>query len=97
MMSYTSRVLSIAAAFAVAGALAQLPGCNSGRTQSSGSSDKDDTPSAASNAKFTDITNEAGLNFRQYHGGCGQRYFVEQVAAGEIGRASCRERVYVLV
>jgi hypothetical protein len=33
-------------------------------------------------AKFTDITDAAGLNFRQYSGGCGLRYFAEQVAAG---------------
>jgi enediyne biosynthesis protein E4 len=31
---------------------------------------------------FTDITKEAGLDFRQYHGGCGMNYFVEQVASG---------------
>lgn len=32
--------------------------------------------------KFTDVTAEAGLDFVQSHGGCGLRYFVEQVAAG---------------
>ncbi len=31
---------------------------------------------------FTDITQQAGLAFKQSHGGCGMRYFVEQVAAG---------------
>src|SRR5687768_11527032 len=32
--------------------------------------------------KFVDITSQAGLGFKQYHGGCGLYYFVEQVAAG---------------
>ncbi len=31
---------------------------------------------------FQDRTAAAGLAFRQHHGGCGLRYFVEQVAAG---------------
>lgn len=39
------------------------------------------TPPAAP-AHFTDATAEAGLSFTQSHGGCGMRYFVEQVAAG---------------
>ncbi len=33
-------------------------------------------------ASFSDKTRESGLAFQQSHGGCGQRYFVEQVAAG---------------
>jgi len=33
-------------------------------------------------AKFTDVTNQAGIAFKQSHGGCGKRYFVEQVASG---------------
>ncbi len=33
-------------------------------------------------AKFTDVTIQAGLNFVQYHGGCGKNYFIEQVASG---------------
>ncbi|HEX8234728.1 MAG TPA: CRTAC1 family protein [Abditibacteriaceae bacterium] len=33
-------------------------------------------------AKFAYITEQAGLSFRQYHGGCGKYYFVEQIAAG---------------
>lgn len=32
--------------------------------------------------KFTDVTAAAGLSFKQSHGGCGLRYFVEQVASG---------------
>jgi hypothetical protein len=32
--------------------------------------------------RFTDVTQQAGLIFKQSHGGCGRRYFVEQVAAG---------------
>jgi enediyne biosynthesis protein E4 len=34
------------------------------------------------NAKFTDMTRAAGLDFIQSDGSCGMRYFVEQVAAG---------------
>ncbi len=34
------------------------------------------------NAKFTDITKAAGIDFVQSDGSCGMRYFVEQVAAG---------------
>lgn len=33
-------------------------------------------------AQFTDVTQSAGVAFRQSHGGCGLYYFVEQVAAG---------------
>src|SRR5689334_19099849 len=32
--------------------------------------------------KFVDVTKASGIDFRQYCGGCGQRYFVEQVASG---------------
>src|SRR5690348_8975872 len=31
---------------------------------------------------FTDIAKQAGIAFKQSHGGCGLRYFPEQVAAG---------------
>ncbi len=37
---------------------------------------------AAAPPEFLDITDAAGLNFKQSHGGCGLHYFVEQVAAG---------------
>ena len=40
------------------------------------------TSTSNSVVKFTDITREAGIDFVQSHGGCGLRYFVEQVAAG---------------
>lgn len=33
-------------------------------------------------SQFVDITEKAGLAFRQSHGGCGLMYFVEQVASG---------------
>lgn len=36
----------------------------------------------AADVKFKDVTRAAGLEFRQYFGGCGQRYFIEQVASG---------------
>ena len=36
----------------------------------------------APRVKFTDVTASSGLAFQQSHGGCGQYYFVEQVAAG---------------
>ena len=39
-------------------------------------------PIVAGEARFSDVTEEAGLAFKQSHGGCGLRYFVEQVAAG---------------
>jgi enediyne biosynthesis protein E4 len=32
--------------------------------------------------RFTNITKEAGVDFRHSHGGCGEHYFVEQVASG---------------
>lgn len=38
--------------------------------------------SSTSLVKFTDVTRSAGIDFVQSHGGCGMRYFVEQVAAG---------------
>jgi len=33
-------------------------------------------------AKFTDVTEAAGLAFKQAHGGCGRHYFVEQWSGG---------------
>lgn len=39
-------------------------------------------PAVVRVARFSDVTEEAGLTFKQSHGGCGMRYFVEQVAAG---------------
>ncbi len=39
-------------------------------------------PKAPPVAKFSDVTNAAGILFKQSHGGCGLHYFVEQVAAG---------------
>jgi hypothetical protein len=32
--------------------------------------------------QFRDVTAEAGIDFRQRHGGCGKAYFVEQTGAG---------------
>src|SRR5437773_6344165 len=34
---------------------------------------------------FRDVTEEAGLNFKQSNGGCSLRYFPEQFAAGAAG------------
>jgi hypothetical protein len=39
-------------------------------------------PDVPSIAKFEDATAASGLNFKQSSGGCGNHYFVEQVAAG---------------
>ncbi|MBV9865511.1 MAG: VCBS repeat-containing protein, partial [Abitibacteriaceae bacterium] len=33
-------------------------------------------------ARFTDVTQESGVNFKQSSGGCGLHYFVEQIASG---------------
>src|SRR5438874_11687618 len=74
-----SRIGPTLIGFGMALALLHLPGCNPGRnpiTSDPGNGGR------ASAAKFTDITKEAGLDFIQHHGGCGERYFVEQVAAG---------------
>lgn len=54
-----------------------LIGCDKGKAEAPRA------PVAAPAAvKFTDATKAAGLDFVQSFGGCGMRYFVEQVAAG---------------
>ncbi len=59
----------------IAGGAAALAGC--GPRPRLGS-----TAAAPLAAKFTDVTEAAGLAFKQPHGGCGRRYFVEQWAGG---------------
>lgn len=56
-------------------------GC--GRLPGRAAADRSATPLAgAPQAHFTDITQAAGLDFRQLNCGCGLRYFVEEVTAG---------------
>jgi hypothetical protein len=48
---------------------------------------KDDTPQSAlrtphSGVQFTDVTAEAGIQFRHVHGGSGEKYFVETLGSG---------------
>ncbi|MDQ2799769.1 MAG: CRTAC1 family protein [Armatimonadota bacterium] len=59
----------------LAGGVAGLAGCGPRPPRGA-------TSAAPLQAKFTDITEAAGLDFIQAHGGCGLHYFVEQVAAG---------------
>lgn len=67
-----------------ASAIMALGGCTRGRINGRPTGDSTTPTDQTRLAKpaFTDVTQNAGLAFRQYHGGCGQRYFVEQVAAG---------------
>ena len=40
------------------------------------------SPSSADPIKFTSVTKEAGIHFKHYDGGRGQRYFIEPLGAG---------------
>lgn len=79
--SYTRReLLQVAGAVAGIAASEALTGCSPHSTAPS-------TPSPTphpeqSEVKFTDITEQANLNFVQRNGTCNRRYFAEQVAAG---------------
>jgi hypothetical protein len=63
-----------------------LAGCpnNNAHTSAPGDNQKqaNSDEEASTLVRFTDVAKEAGLDFTQYHGGCGQRYFAEQVASG---------------
>jgi len=67
----------VAAAAALAGGFFVLP-----RNPRLHATAQPEDPAPQAVARFTDITEAAGIAFRQRHGGCGLRYFVEQVAAG---------------
>jgi enediyne biosynthesis protein E4 len=60
--------------------LALLCGC--GSVRGSGPAPAGPRPADAAPVRFTDATTEAGIDFRQRHGGCGKAYFVEQTGAG---------------
>ena len=59
----------------LAGLVAGLAGCRSKPHSAA-------VPAAVLQSKFTDVTHQAGIDFIQANGGCGQNYFVEQWAAG---------------
>lgn len=66
-----------------------LSGCRPDASVPSSQAATGATTEAATNAaigavaaKFSDVTAAAGLAFIQHDGGCGRRYFVEQVCAG---------------
>jgi hypothetical protein len=58
-------------------------GCNQQASRATVSGDvQKDVPTAKAVAKFSDVTQEAGIAFKQASGACGEFYFVEQNAAG---------------
>ncbi len=65
---------------ALSGIFAELSGCGPKQSKplSNGTAALPITPLA----KFSDITEVSGLSFTQSDGGCGERYFVEQIASG---------------
>lgn len=65
---------------ALSGLLPGLSGCGpkSGKARSNIPKSSPELPGV----KFTDITKSAGIDFTQSDGGCGKRYFIEQIAAG---------------
>jgi len=83
-----NRIAAFARLAVVAALSACVAGCNSARARRNplplavNVRPLSAAPAIASNVRFTDITDQAGLSFIQSHGGCGMRYFVEQVAAG---------------
>jgi hypothetical protein len=93
-MRVGQRAGRISAYFLLLLCLAVLPGCRHNKAISTASTDrlpdavavKTGSPNSGaappSAPVFTDITEAAGLDFKQSNGGCGQHYFVEQVAAG---------------
>ncbi|MEP6754578.1 MAG: CRTAC1 family protein [Chthonomonadales bacterium] len=64
-----------------------LDGCTGNSKNNESTQPEKLSPQPVSNsagAKFTDITVQANLDFRQRNGTCERRYFIEQVAAGAV-------------
>jgi hypothetical protein len=61
-----------------------LSGCTQSQvdTQAVAASPEKSSTEKFGQARFVDITAKSGVAFRQYHGGCGLHYFVEQIASG---------------
>lgn len=60
------------------GSSGKSPGASPPIVKTNGSAD----PTAQTTPLFLDVTEQAGIAFKQSHGGCGLHYFPEQVAAG---------------
>jgi hypothetical protein len=58
-----------------------LAGCDNLRVAATRAAIKNEKPKAYA-AQFVDATGKAGVSFRQFHGGCGDMFFIEQVASG---------------